>query len=122
MTMDDLSVFNSSSGLSCKHLDKSSNRSFKASLLDFSLTDFFFFAGLLFVTAVTAIVVSALVVAAATSESNTCFPNVVVVVVWTEGGANDELFEFVFGMVSAGCRIISAKPNGDNAPLSSSMV
>ena len=87
MTMDDLSVFNSSSGFSCKHLDKSSNRSFKTSLLAFSLTDFFtFFAGLSFVTVVAAVVVSALVVAAATSEgaraSNVVV--VVVVVVWTE--------------------------------------
>ena len=61
MIMDDLSVFNSSSGFSCKHLDKSSNRSFKASLLAFSLTDFFtFFAGLLFVAVVAAVVVSVL--------------------------------------------------------------
>ena len=121
MTMDDLSVFNSSSGFSCKHLDKSSNRSFKASLLAFSLTDFFtFFAGLSFVTVVAAVVVSALVVAAATSEGNACFPNVVfVVVVWTEGGSNTKIFGFVFGMVSTGCGNISAKSKEDNAPLSS---
>jgi hypothetical protein len=104
------------------HLDKSSNRSFKASLLAFSLTGFFnFFTGLVISVFVAVAVVSAIVVAAATSEGNTYFLNVVVVV-WTEGGANAELFEFVFGMVSAGCRIISAKQNGDNAPLSSSMV
>ena len=122
MTMDDLSVFNSSFGLLDKHLDKSSNRSFKASLLAFSLTDFFnFFTGLVISVFVAVAVVSAIVVAAATSEGNTYFLNVVVVV-WTEGGANAELFEFVFGMVSAGCRIISAKQNGDNAPLSYSMV
>ena len=61
--------------------------------------------------------------AATTSEGNACFPNVAVVgVVWIEGGGNTELFEFVFGMVSAGCGNISVKSNGDNAPSSPSTI
>jgi dolichol kinase len=81
--MDDLSVFNSSSALSSKDLDRSSNRSFNASLLAFSLTDFFtFFTGLVVVFFVAVAVVSAMVVTAATSaEANACFPNDVFVVV-----------------------------------------
>ena len=86
--MDDLSVFNSSSALSSKDLDRSSNRSFNASLLAFSLTDFFtFFTGLVvvFFVFVAVAVVSAMVVTAATSaEANACFPNDVFVVVVEE--------------------------------------
>jgi hypothetical protein len=85
--MDDLSVFNSSSALSSKDLDRSSNRTFKESLLAFSLTDFFtsdfftFFNGLVVVFFVAVAVVSARGVTAATSaEANACFPNDVVIV------------------------------------------
>ena len=78
--MDNFSVFNSSSALSSKDLDRSSNRTFKESLLAFSLTDFFtsdfftFFNGLVVVFFVAVAVVSARVVTAATSaEANACF-------------------------------------------------
>ena len=97
--MENFSVFNSSSALSSKDLDRSSNRTFKESLLAFSLTDFFtFFNGLVVVFFVAVAVVSARLVTAATSaEAKACFPNDVVIV-WGEAKAT-KLFVFVFGII-----------------------
>ena len=59
---------------------------------------------------------------ATTSEGNACFQRCRRRRRLDRGGANTELFEFVFGMVSAGCGNISAKSNGDNAPSSPSTI